>query len=62
MNKFFDVTLSVQDANVLYYACHEALAKWPGSPQRPAKEQEDLGRLKSMFFAMGLETRINTED
>ena len=62
MNNLYEVTLSVEDAKVLYYACHEAWSKWPGYPQRPINEQEDLVRLKSMFFAISLESRVNMED
>lgn len=61
MNDLFEVTLSSEDAKVLHYACHEALQRWPGSPQRPAEEQETLNRLKSMFFAIQLESHINLE-
>ena len=62
MSKLFSVTLDHSDASSLYYACHVALERWPGAPQRPYEEQEALARLKSMFFAIQLESRVDLED
>lgn len=57
----FDVELTEDQVRALYYALHVAHERWPGAPQRPVEEQEHLSYLKSMFFAMQLESRLNWE-
>ena len=57
----FELELSDAEVRALYYAVHVAYERWPGSPQRPAEEQEYLTHLKAMFFAMQLESRLNWE-
>jgi len=54
----FDFHLGPDDVRALLYAVNEAIRMWPGSPARPAEEQETLYRLKMGLFAMSLEMVI----
>lgn len=54
MNEF-DMYLGPDDVRALSYAINEAIRLWPGSPARPAEEQETLYRLKMAVFAMSME-------
>ncbi len=51
----FEVQYTDSDIRAMYYAVSEALKNWPGSPQRPAEEQETLNALKMGLFTMILE-------
>lgn len=55
----FEIELTDQDVKTLYYALQEAIRVWPGSPARPAEEQEHLHHLKSEFFRMLLEISLD---
>ena len=57
MNEF-DFHLGPDDIRALSYAINEAIRLWPGSPARPAEEQETLYRLKMAVFAMSMELAI----
>ena len=52
----FMVELTDHEINTLLYAVGEALRVWPGSPARPAEEQEELRMLRDSFFRMKLES------
>ena len=56
--KGFQVDLTDDDVRTLYYAVTVALDKWPGSPQRPAEEQEKLFDMKDILFRMILEINL----
>ena len=51
----FDLRLTPEAVRTLYYAVNEAIRMWPGSPARPAEEQEMLYQLKMAIFAMMME-------
>ena len=51
----FKLFLTSDEVRTLKYAVNRALEMWPGSPQRPAIEQEHLQYLKQMLFAISLE-------
>ena len=51
----FMVELTDQEVHTLLYAVQEAIRVWPGSPARPAEEQEALQALKRDLFTMTLE-------
>ena len=55
----FEIELTDQEIKTLYYALQEAIRVWPGSPARPAEEQEHLQHLKSEFFRMMLEISLD---
>jgi hypothetical protein len=57
MNEF-DLHCGPDDVRALLYAVNEAIRLWPGSPARPAEEQETLYRLKMGLFAMSMELVI----
>ncbi len=54
-DKDFDLFLTEEGVQALYYAVNEALRLWPGAPARPAEEQETLYGLKLAIFAMKME-------
>ncbi len=54
----FDLRLTPEGVQALYYAVNEAIRMWPGSPARPAEEQEGLLSLKLAIFAMKMELVI----
>ena len=51
----FQIECSDDEIKLLLYAVEEAIRVWPGSPKRPAKEQEDLRELRQSFQKMVLE-------
>lgn len=51
----FMVELSDDEVRALLYAVSEAIRLWPGSPARPAIEQELLKMLKMSLFSMTLD-------
>ena len=51
----FMVELTDEEVRTLLYAVQEAIRAWPGSPARPAEEQEQLQALKDALFRMTLE-------
>lgn len=51
----FELRLTPEAVRTLYYAVNEAIRMWPGSPARPAEEQEMLHQLKMAIFAMMME-------
>ena len=61
MNEF-DLRLSPDGIRTLSYAVNEAIRMWPGSPARPAEEQEMLYALKMALFAMSMELVVEKED
>ena len=54
----FDLRLTPEGVQALYYAVNEAIRMWPGSPARPVEEQEILYSLKMAIFAMKMELVI----
>jgi hypothetical protein len=56
----FDIEMSDQDVKTTYYAICEAIRLWPGSPARPAEEQEHLKDLRDNFFRMILEMSFDS--
>ena len=48
----FELFLSVADVRALYSLVCYSIETWPGSPRRPAEEQEYLQHLKNQLFAM----------
>ena len=57
----FMVQLSDEEVRTLYYAVTTALEFWPGSPARPADEQEKLWAMRDSLFRMKLEMSFDTE-
>ena len=51
----FQIEITDDEAKTLYYAVCEAIRVWPGSPARPAQEQQDLQAIKNTLFTMILE-------
>jgi len=54
-----EISLSVQDCRVLYQAVCDAIEYWPGSPRRPAEEQENLFQMKMFLFSILCEASLD---
>ena len=56
--KGFFVELTDDEVRTLYYAVQRAIEMWPGSPARPAEEQERLWAMRDGLFKMILEISL----
>ena len=56
------LTLSLEATKMLYDHFDYSIKMWPGSPARPAEEQEFLLKLKHQMFAMILEHNFHTNE
>ena len=57
----FQITLGPEQIRTLSYAVNEAIRLWPGSPARPAEEQEWLWHLRDSFFALQMELVLDQD-
>lgn len=48
----YNLFLKIEDVRMMYDHICYSLQMWPGSPARPAEEQEYLLKLKMQLFAM----------
>ena len=55
----YNVTLGINDVRVLQYAVESALQNWPGSPARPAEEQQYLWQARDWTKKIILEHTFN---
>jgi hypothetical protein len=53
----FDYTMniSINDVRLMHHCVIEAIRTWPGSPARPAEEQEHMWHLRDQFQRMMLD-------
>jgi len=51
--------ISLEDCRALYQAVCDALENWPGSPARPAEQQEQFRNLKFFLFSIMCEASLN---
>jgi hypothetical protein len=58
----FNLQLTPEAVKALSYAVNEAIRMWPGSPARPAREQEVLYALKVSIFAMNMELTLDSDE
>lgn len=58
----FMVEFTDDEIRTLNYAVNEAIRVWPGSPARPAEEQEMLQSLRDTFFRMILEMSLERSE
>ena len=56
------LTLNIYATKLLYDHFLYSIKMWPGSPARPAEEQEFLLQLKHQMFAMILEHNFHNND
>ena len=47
-----ELEISLEDCRELYNAVSDAYENWPGSPARPAKQQETYRSLKFFLFSI----------
>tara|TARA_Y100000004_G_scaffold197209_1_gene270411 strand:- start:2862 stop:3083 length:222 start_codon:yes stop_codon:yes gene_type:complete len=52
----FMVELTDYEVRLLLHSVKEAIRVWPGSPARPAEEQEHLCKMRDDLFRMSLES------
>ena len=53
------LTFNIQGARMLYNHLDYSLKMWPGSPARPAEEQEMIINLKNHMFAMKMDYNLH---
>lgn len=61
---YCEIKIGIQEVRMMYSHTCYALDMWPGSPARPADEQEYLRILKMRLFAMIQDynfTRLDTD-
>ena len=56
----FEIEMNDEEVKTLYYAVCEAIKVWPGSPARPAEEQERLHFIKQQLFRMVLQISLES--
>ena len=54
-----EIDMSIEDCRALYQAVSDALQYWPGSPARPAEEQEKFKQLKFFLFSILCEASLD---
>jgi len=54
-----EMEISLEDCRVLYNAVCDALENWPGSPARPAEQQEQFRNLKFFLFSIMCEASLD---
>ena len=55
----YKIDMSIEDIHLLYHCVQETIKNWPGSPARPAQEQEHLWFLRDWLYRMILEYKFN---
>ena len=58
----FQIEMTTDEVRALYYAVLVAIQMWPGSPQRPAEEQDLLMSIKVVLFAMLMDVNFENEE
>ena len=51
----YQVELKIDDIRLLRHCVEETIRLWPGSPARPAEEQEHLRHLRDTMYRMILD-------
>lgn len=54
-----EMEISLEDCRALYQAVCDALENWPGSPARPAEQQEQFRNLKLFLFSIMCEASLD---
>lgn len=54
-----EIEISIEDCRVLYTAICDAIQYWPGSPARPAEEQERMQQMKLFLFSILCEASLD---
>lgn len=61
---FYNIEMEYQNIRLLYHCVQETIRMWPGSPARPAEEQEHLKHLRDNLYRAVLDysfTELNTD-
>lgn len=53
--ELYALDLNIDAVKALHHHLEYAIQMWPGSPRRPAEEQEFLKHIKSILFAVMLQ-------
>ena len=56
---FCSMNMGIEELRVFYDHICYSIEVWPGSPRRPAEEQEYLKILKSRVFAMIMQYQLD---
>ena len=55
----YQIDMSIEDIYLLHHCVQETIRTWPGSPARPAEEQEHLWYLRDWLYRMILEYKFD---
>jgi hypothetical protein len=55
----YQVNLTIEDIRLLQHCVQETLKYWPGSPARPADEQEHLWYMRDSLFRITMDYNFN---
>ena len=55
----YKIDMSIGDVYLLYHCVQETIRTWPGSPARPAEEQEHLWYLRDWLYRMIFEYKFD---
>lgn len=61
---FYNIEMEYRNVRLLYHCVQETIRLWPGSPARPAEEQEHLKQLRDDIYRAVLDysfTELNTD-
>lgn len=56
---FYTIEVPYESVRLLYHCVTETIRTWPGSPARPAQEQEDLKILRDNLYRAVLDYSFN---
>ena len=59
---YCSVNMGIDEVRAMYSHLVYSLQMWPGSPARPAEEQEFLIAMKEKYFAMLMEYNFSEND
>tara|TARA_R100000734_G_C3286787_1_gene79337 strand:+ start:221 stop:412 length:192 start_codon:yes stop_codon:yes gene_type:complete len=57
----YQLDLKIEDVRLLHHSIQETIKNWPGSPARPAHEQEHLWYLRDCFYRIILDYNFTKE-
>ena len=55
----YTMHMSIEDVRLMHYCVQKAIEYWPGAPQRPCEEQEQMWFLRDQFQRMILDYQFN---
>ena len=56
---YYQLDVGIEDIYLLYHCVQETIKNWPGSPARPAEEQEQLWELRDNLYRCILDHKFH---